>query len=113
NRTLTASTIKQITSVYNQMKSNNSTGGFTQIATVAMQSLDSRSFFDGAGRNITVVPNSLDFSDILKFGTLGAEFVCGGTDQNSGGDLVGTFKSGPACVAGALGAAAVKLTTLS
>ncbi|MGN6630241.1 MAG: hypothetical protein ACTHKJ_10290 [Candidatus Nitrosocosmicus sp.] len=113
NRTLTASTIKQITSVYNQMKSNNSTGGFTQIATVAMQSLDSRSFFDGAGRYITVVPNSLDFSDILKFGTLGAEFVCGGTGQNSGGDLVGTFKSGPACVAGALGAAAVKLTTLS
>src|SRR6476469_6900422 len=34
NRTLTAPTIKQITSVYNQMKSNNSTGGFTQIATV-------------------------------------------------------------------------------
>ncbi|MGN6613986.1 MAG: hypothetical protein ACTHKC_02985 [Candidatus Nitrosocosmicus sp.] len=113
NRTLTASTIEQITSVYNQMKSNNSTGGFTQIATVAMQALDSRSFFDGAGRNITVVPNSLDFSDILKFGTLGAEFVCGGTGQNSSVNLVGTFKSGPTCVAGALGAAAVKLTTLS
>ncbi|MGN6822762.1 MAG: hypothetical protein ACTHJ7_08340, partial [Candidatus Nitrosocosmicus sp.] len=71
NRTLTAHTIEQLTSVYNQMKSNNSTGGFTQIATIAMQSLNSRSFFDGAGRNITVVPNSLDFSDILKFGTLG------------------------------------------
>ncbi|MGN6821818.1 MAG: hypothetical protein ACTHJ7_03420, partial [Candidatus Nitrosocosmicus sp.] len=72
NRTLTAPAIKQITSVYNQMKSNNSTGGFTQIATVAMQALDNkRSFFDGAGRNITVAPNSLDFSDILKFGTLG------------------------------------------
>src|SRR3954452_1280694 len=75
NRTLTAHTIKQITSVYNQMKSNNSTGGFTEIASVAMQALDKRSFFDGAGRNITVVPNSLDFSDTLKFGTLGAEFV--------------------------------------
>jgi hypothetical protein len=57
------------------MKSNNSTGGFTEIASVAMQALDKRSFFDGAGRNITVVPNSLDFSDTLKFGTLGAEFV--------------------------------------
>ena len=112
NRTLTAPAIKQITSVYNQMKSNNSTGGFTQIASVAMQALDSRSFFDGAGRNITVVPNSLDFSDILKFGTLGAEFVCG-IGPNSSGDLAGTFKSGPSCVAGALGAAAVKLTTLS
>src|SRR5690348_4433680 len=114
NRTLTAPTIKQITSVYNQMKSNNSTGGFTEIATVAMQSLNNRSFFDGAGRNITVVPNSLDFSDILKFGTLGAEFVCGGIGSNSSGDLAaGIFKSGPSCVAGALGAAAVKLTTLS
>jgi hypothetical protein len=40
NRTLTAPAIKQITSVYNQMKSNNSTGGFTPIASVAMQSLD-------------------------------------------------------------------------
>jgi hypothetical protein len=38
------------------MKSNNSTGGFTKIAFVAMQALDKRSFFDGAGRNITVVP---------------------------------------------------------
>ncbi|MGN6350491.1 MAG: hypothetical protein ACTHL3_03390 [Candidatus Nitrosocosmicus sp.] len=72
NRTLTATTIKQITSVYNQMKSNNSTDGFTEIASVAMQSLDNRSFFDGASRNITVVPNSLDFSDILKFGTFGS-----------------------------------------
>ena len=58
------------------MKSNNSTGGFTKIATVAMQALDKRSFFDGAGRNITVLPNSLDFSDILKFGTLGAGVGC-------------------------------------
>ena len=114
NRTLTAPTIEQITSVYNQMKSNNSTGGFTEIASVAMQALDNRSFFDGAGRNVTVVPNSLDFSDILKFGTLGAEFVCGGTAANSSGDFAAhMFRSGPTCVAGALGAAAVKLTTLS
>ena len=113
NRTLTAPTIKQITSIYNQMKSNNSTGGFTEIASVAMQALYNRSFFDSAGRNITVVPNSLDFSDILKFGTLGAEFVCGGIGPNSSGDLDGIFKSGPSCVAGALGAASVKLNTLS
>jgi len=112
NRTLIAPTIKQITSVYNQMKSNNSTGGFTEIASVAMQALYNRSFFDSAGRNITVVPNGLDFSDILKFGTLGAEFVCGGTVTNSSGDFASVFKSGPTCVAGALGAAAVNLTTL-
>jgi hypothetical protein len=58
NRTLTAPTIERITSIYNQMKSNNSTGGFTAIATVAMQALNDRSFFDGAGRNVTVAPNS-------------------------------------------------------
>ena len=45
NRTLTAPTIKQITSVYNQMKSNNSTGGFTQIATMAMQALNNKIIF--------------------------------------------------------------------
>ena len=106
NRTLTAPTIKHITSVYNQMKSNNSTGGFTKIASVAMQTLDKRSFFDGAGRNITVVPNSLDFSDTLKFGALGAEFVCGM------GPHAITMRSGQ-CVAGAVGAAAVKLVTIS
>jgi hypothetical protein len=111
NRTLTTPTIKHITSIYNQMKSNNSTGGFTQIASVAMQTLDKRSFFDGAGRNITVVPNSLDFSDTLKFGTLGAEIVCG-IGHNSRGDFADMMKSGQ-CVAGALGAAAVKLVTLS
>ena len=111
NRTLTAPTIKQITSVYNQMKSNNSTGGFTEIASVAMQALNNRSFFDGAGRNITVIPNSLDFSDILKFGTLGAEFVCA-IGPNNSGYLTDIMKSRQ-CVAGALGAAAVKLTTLS
>jgi len=94
------------------MKNNNSTGGFTEIVTVAMQALNNRSFFDGAGRNITVVPNSLDFTDILKFGTLGAEFVCG-IGPNSSGDLADIFKSGPSCIAVALEATAVKLNTLS
>ena len=37
------------------MKSNNSTGGFTEIASASMQTLNKRSFFDGAGRDITVV----------------------------------------------------------
>jgi len=111
NLTLTTPTIKNIISVYNQMKSNNSTGGFTAIATMAMQALDKRSFFDGAGRNITVVPNSKDFSDILKFGTAGAQIGCG-IGPNSRGDLTGIFKSGSPCVAGALGAAGVKLLTL-
>ena len=109
NRTLTAPTIERLTSIYNQMKSNNSTGGFAQIASVAMQTLDKRSFFDGAGRNITVVPNSLDFSDTLKFGTFGAETVCGIGPGSRGDDMM---KSGQ-CVAGALGAAAVKLVTIS
>jgi hypothetical protein len=76
-----------------------------------MQTLDKRSFFDGAGRNITVVPNSLDFSDTLKFGTLGAEVVCG-IGTNGRGDFADIMKSGQ-CVAGALGAAAVKLVTIS
>jgi hypothetical protein len=110
NLTLTTPAIKQITSVYNQMKSNNSTGGFTEITTMAMQALDKRSFFDGAGRNITVLPNSKDFGDILKFGTLGAQIGCG-IDPNSRGDFADMFKSGP-CVTGALGAAGVKLLTL-
>jgi hypothetical protein len=110
NLTLTTPAIKQITSVYNQMKSNNSTGGFTEITTMAMQALDKRSFFDGAGRNITVVPNSKDFGDILKFGTLGAQIGCG-IGPNSRGDFADMFKSGP-CVSGALGAAGVKLLTL-
>jgi hypothetical protein len=110
NLTLTTPAIKQITSVYNQMKSNNSTGGFTEITTMAMQALDKRSFFDSAGRNITVLPNSKDFGDILKFGTLGAQIGCG-IGSNSRGDFVDMFKSGP-CVTGALGAAGVKLLTL-
>jgi hypothetical protein len=111
NRTLTTPTIERIISIYNQMKSNNSRGGFAQIASVSMQTLDKRSFFDSAGRNITVVPNSLDFSDTLKFGTWGAEFVCG-IDPNSRGDFADMMKSGQ-CVAGALGAAAVKLVSIS
>jgi hypothetical protein len=110
NLTLTTPTIKHITSVYNQMKSNNSTGGFTEIATMAMQALDKRSFFDGTGRNITVLPNSKDFGDVLKFGTLGAQIGCG-IGPNTRGDFADMFKSGP-CVAGALGAAGVKLLTL-
>jgi hypothetical protein len=113
NLTLTTPAIKNITSIYNQMKSNNSTGGFTQIATMAMQALDKRSFFDGAGRNITVLPNSKDFSDILKFGTAGAQIVCEIGPNSRGGDsATDIFKSGPPCVAGALGAAGVKLLTL-
>jgi hypothetical protein len=39
NVTLTTPPINHIISVYNQMKNNNSTGGFTKIATVAMQAL--------------------------------------------------------------------------
>jgi len=39
NITLTTPTINHIITVYNQMKNNNSTGGFTKIATVAMQAL--------------------------------------------------------------------------
>ena len=76
NLTLTTPTIKNITSVYNQMKSNNSTGGFTKIATIAMQALRRVSLFDGGGRNITALPNSLDFSDILKAGILGTGVGC-------------------------------------
>jgi hypothetical protein len=56
------------------MKSNTSIGGFTKIATVAMQALHPVSGFDAGGRNVTALPNSLD--DILKFGTLGASIGC-------------------------------------
>jgi hypothetical protein len=113
NLTLTTPTIKQITSVYNQMKNNNSTGGFTEIATIAMQALDNkRSFFDGAGRNITVLPNSKDFGDILKFGTLGAQIGCNIVPNNRG-DSADIFKTGQPCISGALGAASVKLITIS
>ncbi len=76
NVTLTTPTINHIISIYNQMKRNNSTGGFTKIATVSMQALHPVSGFDAGGRNITALPNSLDFGDILKFGTLGAGIGC-------------------------------------
>jgi hypothetical protein len=69
NRTLTTPTMERITSIYNQMKSNNSTGGFTQISSVAMQTLDKRSFFDGAGRNITVYLPTIIPSYHLAVGT--------------------------------------------
>jgi hypothetical protein len=59
-----------------------------------------------------VVPNSLDFGDILKFGTLGAQIGCN-IDHNSKGDWVDIFKSGKPCISGALGAASVKLITIS
>jgi hypothetical protein len=89
------------------MVRNNSTGGFTKIATVAMQALHPVSGFDAGGRNVTALPNSFDFGDILKFGTLGAGIGCA-----KGGDfshIVGwNTKSGP-CVEGALGAAVVRL----
>lgn len=72
-----------------------------------MCALNPRSFYDGAGRNITVIPNSEDFSDVLKFGTLGAGIGCR-IGPNSRGDLADIMKSGP-CLPGALSAAAVKL----
>jgi len=83
NITLTTPTINHIISVYNQMKKNNSTGGFTKIATVAMQALNQVSGFDAGGRNVTALPNSLDSGDILKFGTLAAGVGCA-TGHNSG-----------------------------
>ena len=92
------------------MKSNNSTGGFTKIATVAMQALHPVSGFDAGGRNVTALPNSLDFGDILKFGTLGAGIGCA-TGPHSGdfAHIVGyNVKAGP-CIGGALGAAVVRL----
>ncbi|HYA84126.1 MAG TPA: hypothetical protein VEH06_11860 [Candidatus Bathyarchaeia archaeon] len=110
NVTLTAPTINHIISVYNQMVRNNSTGGFTKIATVAMQALHPVSGFDAGGRNITALSNSLDFGDILKFGTLAAGVGCA-TNPNSGdfSHIVGwNTKAGP-CVGGALGAAVVRL----
>ena len=110
NVTLTTPVINHIISVYNQMKSNNSTGGFTKIATVAMQALHPVSGFDAGGRNVTALPNSLDFGDILKFRTLAAGVGCA-TGPNSGdfAHIVGwNTKSGP-CIGGALGAAVIRL----
>ena len=109
NVTLTAPTINHIISVYNEMVRNNSTGGFTKIATVAMQALNPVSGFDAGGRNVTALPNSFDFGDILKFGTLGAGIGCA-TGPNSGdfAHIVGwNTKSGP-CIGGALGAAVIR-----
>jgi hypothetical protein len=110
NVTLTAPTMNHIISVYHQMKSNNSTGGFTKIATVAMQALHPVSGFDAGGRNITALPNSLDFGDILKFGTLGAGVGCvKGPNSGDFAHIVGyNVKAGP-CVGGALGMAVVRL----
>ncbi|HXP52878.1 MAG TPA: hypothetical protein VN922_23230 [Bacteroidia bacterium] len=110
NVTLTAPTINHIISVYNQMKSNNSTGGFTKIATVAMQALHPVSGFDAGGRNITALPNSFDFGDILKFGKLGAGVGCA-TGPNSGdfSHIVGWNVKGGPCIGGALGAAVIRL----
>ena len=91
------------------MKSNNSTG-FTKIVTVAMQALHPIPAFDAGGRNITALPNSFDFGDILKFGTLGAGVGCA-TGDNSGdfAHIVGwNTKAGP-CVGGASGAAVIRL----
>jgi hypothetical protein len=110
NVTLTNSTINHIISVYNQMEKNNSTGGFTKIATVAMQALNPVSGFDAGGRNVTALPNSFDFGDILKFGTLGAGIGCA-TGPNSGdfSHIVGwNVKAGP-CIGSALGAAVIRL----
>ena len=87
------------------MKKNNSTGGFTKIATVAMQALNPVSGFDAGGRNVTALANSLDFGDILKFGTLAAGFGCA-TGPN-GGDF--SHIVGYNVKRGALGAAVVRL----
>ena len=109
NVTLTAPTINHIISVYNQMVRNNSTGGFTKIATVAMQALHPVSGFDAGGRNITALPNSFDFGDILKFGTLGAGIGCAKGPSGDFAHIVGwNTKAGP-CVGGALGAAVIRL----
>jgi hypothetical protein len=64
--------------------------------------------FDPGGRNVTGLPNSLDFGDILKFGTLGAGVGCAkGPNSGDFAHIVGwNTKSGP-CIGGALGAALV------
>ena len=55
NVTFTTPTINHLISIYNQMEKNNSTGGFTKIATVAMQALHPVSGFDAGGRNVTAL----------------------------------------------------------
>jgi hypothetical protein len=92
------------------MKKNNSTGGFTKIATVAIQALHPVSGFDAGGRNVKALPNSLDFGDILKFGTLAAGVGCA-TGPNVGDfshNVGWNVKAGP-CIGSALGAAVVRL----
>ena len=69
-----------VMSILVSTEKNNSTGGFTKIATVAMQALHPVSRIDSGGRNITALPNSLDFGDILKFGTL-VQSRCQGYNQ--------------------------------
>jgi len=92
------------------MKKNNSTGGFTKIATVAMQALNPVSGFDAGGRNITALPNSLDFGDILKFGTLAAGIGCAkGPNSGDFAHIVGWNTKSAPCIGGALGAAVVRL----
>ena len=92
------------------MKRNNSTSGFTEIATVAMHALHPVSAFDAGGRNVTALPNSLDFGDILKFGTLGAGIGCAkGPNRGDFSHIVGwNTKAGP-CLGGALVAAVIRL----
>ena len=110
NVTFTAPTINHIISVYNQMKKNNSTGGFTKIATVAMQALHPVSGFDAGGRNVTALPNSFDFGDILKFGSLGAGFGCAqGSNSGDFAHIVGWNTKSAPCIGGVLGAAVVRL----
>jgi len=55
----------------------------------------------------TALPNSFDFGDILKFGTLAAGVGCA-----KGGDfahIVGWNTKSAPCIGGALGAAVVRL----
>ncbi len=103
-------TINHIISVYNQMKRNNSTGGFTKIAAVAMQALHPVSGFDAGGHNVTTLPNSFDFGDILKFGTLAAGDGCAkGPNSGDFAHIVGWNVETEPCVGGALGAAVIRL----
>ena len=80
------------------------------LATVAMQALNPVSGFDAGGRNITALPNSLDFGDILKFGTLAAGIGCAkGPNSGDFAHIVGWNTKSAPCIGGALGAAVVRL----
>jgi hypothetical protein len=64
-----------------------------------LQALHPVSGFDAGGRNVTALPNSFDFGDILKFGTLGAGIGCA-----KGGDfahIVGWNTKSAPCIGGA------------